>query len=315
MKPRISRSSSCDSGSAGYFNVTNAYRLTVPLLMNASVFISLFWSGYGVKPSALASPPLNPALSSDYLREMVTPPGEELDLDACEAWNPEFVGNGMRCCGTMRGSRRQARCDAHRNRANYCGEITEDQKEYVDAVTEGKVGDLLDFLTAQAHRRPLQAMCTVNSGFLVHGRPIVPTSDNIIRIRSPGRCTNYGTEPMVAMLEWLGRQIKKEFQPDYPRIHFLLGDALFAAVVWQARAASAAINPTVPARTRMSDSLRRSRTDRLRTRSTRASSPSPTGGFSSSCFITRTRAFASFSWIIARSRKSPKSPVGIRIGR
>jgi murein endopeptidase len=26
------------------------------------------------------------------------------------------------------------------------------------------------------------------------------------------------------MLEWLGREIKKEFQPDYPRIHFLLGD-------------------------------------------------------------------------------------------
>ena len=126
--------------------------------------------------------------------------------------------------GNGKFARRQARCDAHRNRANYCGEITEDQKEYVDAVNAGKIGDLLEFLTAQAQRRPLQAMCNVNSGFLVHGRPIVPTSDNVIKIRSPDRCTNYGTEPMVAMLEWLGRQIKKEFQPENPRIHFLIGD-------------------------------------------------------------------------------------------
>lgn len=198
--------------------------------MPSFLFNSLKWVGLvslcgaAFVPSAFAADQPNPALSSDYLREFVTPPGEELDLDACEAWNPEFAGNGMRCCGTLRGSRRQARCDVHRNRANYCGEITEDQKEYVDAVNSGKVGDLMDFLNAQAQRRPLQAMCSTNSGFLVRGRPIVPTADNIIQIRSPGRCTNYGTEPMVAMLEWLGRQIKKEFQPDYPRIHFLLSD-------------------------------------------------------------------------------------------
>ena len=77
----------------------------------------------------------------------------------------------MRCCGTMRETANSpgagSRCDAHRNRANYCSEITEDQKEYVDAVNAGKVGDLLEFLTAQAQRRPLQAMCNVNSGFLV----------------------------------------------------------------------------------------------------------------------------------------------------
>ena len=170
----------------------------------------------------------NPALSSDFIREAVTPPGDELDLDVCEAWNPEFFGNGMRCCTPTRGggriARRQARCDAHRNRANYCSEVTAEQREYVDAVNSGKVGDLMTFLNAQMQHRPIQSFCNVNNGFLVRGRTIIPTTENIIKIRSPQRCTNYGSEAMVAMLEFLGRQIKKEFSPEYPRIHFLIGD-------------------------------------------------------------------------------------------
>jgi murein endopeptidase len=172
----------------------------------------------------LAAEQPTPALSSDFLRELVTPPGEELDLDACETWNPEFAGNSMRCCGRLHDSRAQPRCDVHRNRANYCSEITDDEREYVEAVKSGKIGDVLEFLTAQTQHRQLQAMCTVNSGFLVRGRPIVPTAENVIKIRSPDRCTNYGTDPMVAMLEYLGRKIKKEFQPEYPGIRFLLGD-------------------------------------------------------------------------------------------
>ena len=178
-------------------------------------------------PARAADAP-NPALSSDFVREMVSPPGDEMDLDVCEEWNPEFVGNGMRCCTPTRTGGRKARnfarCDAHRNRANYCSEITDEQKEYVDAVNNGKIGDLLAFLSSQVQHRPLQSYCNVNTGFLVRGRPIVETSDNILKIRSPQRCTNYGTEPMVAMLEYLGRQIKKEFYGDYPGIRFLIGD-------------------------------------------------------------------------------------------
>ena len=162
------------------------------------------------------------------MRETVVPPGNDLDLDVCEAWNPEFVGNGMRCCGETRGSgryaRRKARCDAHRNRHSYCSEITGEQIEYAEAAKSGKVGDLLDFLTAQVQHRPVQSFCTVNNGFLVRGRTIVPTADNIIQLRSPERCTNYGTEPMVAMLEWLGRQVKKELSPEAPGIRLLVGD-------------------------------------------------------------------------------------------
>ena len=61
--------------------------------------IIAFISGcIGFAPAAFAVDPPNPALTSEYIRELVTPPGEELDLDACESWNPEFVGNGMRCC-------------------------------------------------------------------------------------------------------------------------------------------------------------------------------------------------------------------------
>lgn len=195
------------------------WRSLYGILFAAIVAVSAHAEGLGT---------LNPALGSDYLRETVIPPGDELDLDVCESWNPEFAGNGMRCCGLFRGSprwsRKKPRCDVHRNRHSYCSEITAEEKDYVQAVKDGKVGDLLEFLTAQVQHRPIQSFCSVNNGFLVRARPIVPTSDNLIKIRSPERCTNYATEPMVAMLEWLGRQVKKEYQAENPKIHLLLGD-------------------------------------------------------------------------------------------
>jgi murein endopeptidase len=178
--------------------------------------------------SARAADSLNPALSSEFRTEMVVPPGEQLDLDVCEEWNPEFVANGMRCCGELRRYgrrvRHEVRCDAHRNRASYCSEITPEQHEYADAVNDGKISDLMEFLDAQVQHRSIQSFCSVNTGFLIRGRTIVPTKENGVLLRSPGRCTNYGTEPMVAMLEWLGRKVKKQFSEENPGIHLLIGD-------------------------------------------------------------------------------------------
>jgi murein endopeptidase len=167
--------------------------------------------------------------SSDFAREKVMPQDEDLPLDFCEEWNPEFISNDGHCCGRStgysargRGRKTRPRCDVHRNRGSYCDEITDEQKEYI--ANAGKMGDLLEFLTAQVEHRPVQAYCSVNTGFLVHGRAIIPTSDNLIHIRSPQRCTYFATEPMVAMIDWLGHQVKKEFYADNPGIHVLLGD-------------------------------------------------------------------------------------------
>jgi murein endopeptidase len=173
---------------------------------------------------------------SPYLEDTVNPPDEEVPLDFCQEWNPEFEANGMHCCGKKakwvagggrrgrRGRMERARCDAHRNRRTYCDEITTDEKEYIEAANQGKAGDLLEFLSAQVAHRPTQAYCSVNNGFLVDGRAIVPTKENILKIRSPDRCTSFATEQMVAMIEWLGREVKKEFYEENPGIHVLIGD-------------------------------------------------------------------------------------------
>jgi murein endopeptidase len=171
-------------------------------------------------------------VSSGLVEDWVAPQNEAVPLDFCEEWNPEFQANDYRCCGRVtgysargrRGRKSRPRCDVHRNRQSYCDEITPEQKEYIAGVNSGKIADLLEYLSAQVEHRPIQAYCSVNTGFLVHGRAIVPTSENLIKLRSPQRCTYFGTEPMVAMLEWLGRQVKKEIYPENPGIHILLGD-------------------------------------------------------------------------------------------
>lgn len=166
---------------------------------------------------------------SGFVREHVMPQDEDVPLDFCEQWNPEFISNDGHCCGRStgysargRGRKTRPRCDVHRNRKTYCDEITDEQKAYIE--NAGGMGDLLEFLTAQVEHRPVQAYCSVNTGFLVHGRAIIPTSENLLLIRSPQRCTNFGTEPMAAMLDWLGHQVKKEFYAGNPGIHILIGD-------------------------------------------------------------------------------------------
>jgi murein endopeptidase len=206
----------------------NSSGLSVNKLLLALILILGFAPSVGFAGQDSTVPDFSP-----YLEDSVNPPDEEVPLDFCQEWNPEFEANGMHCCGKKatwvgrrghRGRMVKARCDAHRNRRTYCDEITTDEKEYVEAVNDGKVGDLLEFLSAQVAHRPTQAYCSVNNGFLVDGRAIVSTKDNILKIRSPERCTNYATEQMVAMIEWLGREVKKEFYDDNPGIHVLIGD-------------------------------------------------------------------------------------------
>lgn len=160
--------------------------------------------------------------SSDYLQDRVE--GDRagyLPIDFCAEWNPEFSLNGHRCCTqrkiASRRSRAALRCSSARRKTSYCGEMTTEQRQYVDAVQSGKITDLLTYLRLQQGRQGEQSYCGVNNGFLAWGRPIVPTQQNRLVIRNESRCLNFGTDPMVQMLEWVGLNTAKTW-PDSVRI-------------------------------------------------------------------------------------------------
>ena len=103
--------------------------------------------------------------------------------------------------------------------------MTQEQKEYIESAASGKIVDLLSFLTDQIGRKPEQAYCTVNNGFLVGGRPIIPSQQNRLYVQLPSRCTYFGTDSMAGMLEWLGREVSKTYSgEEYSKSYIVLGD-------------------------------------------------------------------------------------------
>jgi murein endopeptidase len=102
--------------------------------------------------------------------------------------------------------------------------MTDEQKEYIAQLKSAKPPfDPLDAITRDLGRKD-QAYCTVNNGFLAHGRPIVPSEANHILLRTPERCTQFGSDNMIGMLEWLGRQVGSQFKgPEYSGLHLLIG--------------------------------------------------------------------------------------------
>jgi murein endopeptidase len=149
-------------------------------------------------------------------------------IDFCSEWNPEFPFNGHRCCRSIasaRGKKTRVSCFSKRPRGNYCDEMTDEQIQYIDELEKSEPSfDPLELITQEMGRKD-QAFCTANNGFLAHGRPIVPSEKNRIQIRSPERCTRFGTDNMVGMIEWLGRQIASRFsEPEYAGVRLLLGD-------------------------------------------------------------------------------------------
>ena len=154
-----------------------------------------------------------------------------LSLPFCQKWNPEFAHQGFVCCADpfqfTKGRRRPSlrRCDPKRFRGDFCHEMTDEEREYSENAQSGAYGDLLDYLKKEIQRREQQSFCGVNNGFLVNGRRVIATASNQIRIQNPQRCTNFGTTMMAAMLEWLGREIAKEYPlARNPSAHLLIGD-------------------------------------------------------------------------------------------
>jgi murein endopeptidase len=112
-----------------------------------------------------------------------------------------------------------------RAKASYCDERTPDQLRYQQAVASGKISDPLKFLEADSQRRVQQSYCSVGDGFLAWGKPIIGTPENRILVKNPERCVNYGTNSMVAVLEWLGKQVADRYQgEDYAGVRLVVGN-------------------------------------------------------------------------------------------
>jgi len=186
-------------------------------------------------PSAFATEEVDaefqpPTPLSEYLPAA---PGEP-PVDFCSEWNPEFGYRGYRCCSNSvtrtfasvgrRGRRRMNSCAPNRNKSLFCDEQTGPQKEYVANVKEGKI-DALENIAKSMGSKGGQAFCGPSNGFLVEGRPLVPTELNRISIRNEARCSNYGTDPMVGAMEWMGREIKREYhEPEFDQSRLIVGD-------------------------------------------------------------------------------------------
>jgi murein endopeptidase len=187
---------------------------------------------YAALGFALAAPAAQPPLYTAPAFQPCEPSAEALidetggaEVGFCAEWNPEFPFNGSRCCAPPPRRRRGNRCLVPRRRASFCDERTEEQVEYAEAVASGRIPDALAVIADALERRPPQAYCGVNNGFLANGRPVIGTEQNRIVQKSPHRCSYYGTEGMAGLLEWLGRQVKQKYaEPPYEKTKLVVGD-------------------------------------------------------------------------------------------
>lgn len=151
--------------------------------------------------------------------------GPVLTPGFCSQWNPDFNRNGGQCCSRERRSRKGARHVALGRGWSYCSEMTEEQLNYTQLAEQGELGDVLALISAESESKGPQAFCSVNDGFLAWGRRLIPSEANRILLRSPGRCTEFGTDPMIGMLEWLGREVATRYQdPEWAGVRLVVGD-------------------------------------------------------------------------------------------
>ncbi len=165
---------------------------------------------------------------------LMAAPGEP-SLDFCSEWNPEFAYRGYRCCSNevsrSYASTRRARrfvknaCAPDRIKWTFCDEMTHDQKNYIEDVKSGRIKDILGHIDLSMGRKGNQSFCSASNGFLAYGRPLLPTDDNRLEFRNLPRCANFGTDPLIGMMEWTGREVKREyFEKEFSDIRLVIGD-------------------------------------------------------------------------------------------
>lgn len=198
--------------------------------MIARVFSTIVGSLFLISVSGPALAGFDFSPSSEFLPAVAGEP----PVDFCAQWNPEFGYRGYRCCSnqvsrniaTTKKSRRHGNsCAPDRIKWTFCDEMTTPQREYIANVKSGKV-DPLESIQKNMGSRGGQSFCSVSNGFLVEGRPILASANNRIEIRNEARCSNFGTDGLAGAMEWVGREIKKEFhEPEFDKARLIMGDA------------------------------------------------------------------------------------------
>lgn len=146
------------------------------------------------------------------------------DLSFCSKWNPDFVFNGHHCC-LRKPKLKGSRCSPRRAKVVFCDDMTADQKKYLELAKTGIPRDILEIIHQELLNKSSQTACGVNHGFLVRGRPVIPSLQNKIQFRAPEKCTFFGTDAMVGLLEWLGREVGQNYNGEkYGGAHLLVGD-------------------------------------------------------------------------------------------
>lgn len=165
--------------------------------------------------------------SSPPYSEFIELPESGLTTPFCAEWNPDFPYRGGQCCGKVprRGTNSGGFCPAARAKGSFCDETTDDQTLYMEQMGVGKSADILQLIDRDQTRRLPQAFCSPNNGFLAWGRPVIPSLQNRVLLKSPARCTYFGTDAMVGMLEWVGRRVKERYSDsEHSGVRLVLGD-------------------------------------------------------------------------------------------
>jgi murein endopeptidase len=147
----------------------------------------------------------------------------------CAKWNPDFPFVKQDCCAghfSSNGKKnRHKKISRKKLRGNYCADMTPEQKEYKEMIGSGSTQNVLELIQQNKQLEQEQAFCSENNGFLAYGRPLVPTSENRIKINAPHLCLNFGTDPMIGMIETLGRWVGKKYSEEtYSGVHLIIGD-------------------------------------------------------------------------------------------
>jgi hypothetical protein len=138
------------------------------------------YSANPVLPDFLPASPESPYLSAE---------DGEPDMGFCSQWNPEWGLRGIHCCSSKTAKFKKVkgnRCSPKRFKSSFCDEMTEEQRQYVEAAEKGELGDLLEVISSDLNRRVRnQAQCTVNNGFFGLGTPVANNNTKSDTLKKP----------------------------------------------------------------------------------------------------------------------------------
>lgn len=199
-----------------------------PSSVLALIFSVLLTSGFSARAAEFPGPEPESEFIEFEFEDPIRQQTRQVDMGFCSEWNPDFNFNGRRCCAVFKPGRRHRnwnKCAPTRYKTSYCNERTAEQIAYAAEAAKGRLPDVLESIRHATGRMGEQSFCTVNNGFLARGRELIPSPLNRIVLRSPTRCLNFGTDGMVGLIEWTGRQIAQEYKdPEFAGVHLLVGD-------------------------------------------------------------------------------------------